>query len=93
MKLEIELSDDDIQSAIKGTVLNAINLLVDQRTVEMFIQKRLDTVWKETLNRTIDHEIESSQGLISQVIKKKVADALERQIMKQVKAALNKTVE
>jgi hypothetical protein len=84
MKLEIEITEGEIRSAIERKIRVAIADQTNQWGADDYIKKQVKALWVDTVDAMIREELSNSQAL-----REKIALALERKIKAQLNAAMN----
>lgn len=83
MKLEIEITEDEIRSAIERKVRVAVADQTNQWAVDVYIQNTVKELWKKVADAMIEEALRDSANM-----KSKIAAELERRIRNQLKVAL-----
>ena len=83
MKLEIEITEDEIRSAIECKVRTAIADQTNQWNVDSYIKERVKEHWKATVDALVLEALEDSK-----VLREKIAGELEKKLRAQLAAAL-----
>lgn len=88
MKLEIEITEDEIRSAIKRKVRTAIADQTNQWNTDAYIKAQVKEHWKLAVDRLVEEVLNDSKTL-----REKIAAELEKKLRAQLAAAIKKTVE
>lgn len=83
MKLEIEITEDEIKSAIGDKVKEAIREQANKWGIEHEIKAQVKTHWNQAVDSLIKEALLDSKSL-----RQKIATALENKIRAQLTAAL-----
>lgn len=83
MKLEIEISEEEIKSAIERKVRVAVADQTNQWSVDNYIKERVKESWKGAVEALIAEALSDSQKL-----REKIAAELERKLRAQLSAAI-----
>lgn len=87
MKLEIEITEEEIKSAIERKIRVAVADQTNSWTSEGHIKDRVKALWVKCVDEAIIEALANSEAL-----KKKIADELERKLRSQLNAAMKKAV-
>ena len=83
MKLEVEITEDEIRSAIERKVRTAIADQTNQWNVDRYIKDKVAEHWKLAVDNLIAEELNNSI-----VLKTKITAELERKLRNQLSAAI-----
>lgn len=83
MKLEIEITEDEIRSAIERKVRTAVADQTNQWNVDSYIKERVKAHWQGAVDALVTEALNDSQ-----VLREKIADELEKKLRTQLAAAL-----
>ena len=68
MKLEIEITEEEIKSAIERKVRTAIADQTSNYGVEQYIKESVKSKWKEVVDRMVEEYLSDSEKLKAKVI-------------------------
>lgn len=83
MKIELEITEDEIRSALERKVRVAIADQTNQWSVDDFIKQRVKIYWQETADKLIKESLANSKTL-----KEKIEGAIERKLKAQINALM-----
>lgn len=83
MKLEIEITEDEIRSAVERKIRIAVADQSNQWGADEYIKKQVKAQWQTAVDAMILDALNNSQAL-----RDKIASALERKIRAQLAAAM-----
>ena len=83
MKLEIEITEDEIKSAVERKVRTAIADQTNQWGTDRYIQDQVKERWKESVDALITEAIGNSEAL-----RARINTAIEKKLRAQLAAAL-----
>lgn len=83
MKLEIEITEDEIRSAVERKIRVAVADQSNQWGADEYIKKQVKAQWQTAVDAMILDTLNNSQGL-----RDKIAAELERKIRAQLAAAM-----
>ena len=83
MKLEIEITEDEIKSAIERKVRTSIADQTSQWGTDTYIQQQVKIHWEESVDALITEAIGNSESL-----RAKINTAIEKKLRAQLAAAL-----
>jgi hypothetical protein len=83
MKLEIEISEDEIRDAIARKVRVAIADQTDQWSVDEFIRNKVKAYWQEVADKMVKEVLADSETM-----RNKIVEAVERKLRSQVSALM-----
>lgn len=83
MKLEIEITEDEIRSAVERKVRTAIADQTNQWNVNSYIKERVKEHWKLAVDALVSEALNDSKTL-----REKIAAELEKKLRAQLAAAL-----
>jgi len=83
MKLEIEITEDEIRSAVEHKVRTAVADQTNQWNVDSYIKERVKEHWKLAVDGLVAEVLNDSKAL-----REKIAAELEKKLRAQLSAAL-----
>lgn len=83
MKLEIEITEDEIRSAVERKIRVAVADQSNQWNVDSYIKERVKEHWKLAVDALVSEALNNSQAL-----REKIAAELERKLRAQLTAAM-----
>lgn len=83
MKLEIEITEDEIRSAVERKVRTAVADQTNQWNVDSYIKERVKEHWKLAVDALVSEALNDSKTL-----REKIAAELEKKLRAQLAAAL-----
>lgn len=83
MKLEIEITEDEIRSAVERKVRTAVADQTNQWDVDSYIKERVKEHWKSAVEALVSEALNDSEKL-----REKIAAELEKKIRAQLAAAI-----
>ena len=83
MKLEIEITEDEIRSAVERKVRTAVADQTNQWNVNSYIKERVKEHWKLAVDALVSEALNDSKTL-----REKIAAELERKLRAQLTAAM-----
>jgi len=83
MKLEIEITEDEIRSAVERKVRTAVADQTNQWNVDSYIKERVKEHWKAAVDALVSEALNDSKAL-----REKIAAELEKKLRAQLAAAL-----
>ena len=83
MKLEIEITEDEIRSAVERKVRTAVADQTNQWNVDSYIKERVKEHWKLAVDALVADVLNDSKTL-----REKIAAELERKLRAQLTAAM-----
>jgi hypothetical protein len=83
MKIEIEISEDEIRDAVSRKVRVAIADQTNQWSIDDFIRKQVKNLWPEIVTKMIKDELGKSE-----VIRGKIVLTIENKLKAQVNAIM-----
>ena len=83
MKLEIEITEDEIRSAVERKVRTAVADQTNQWNVDSYIKERVKEHWKLAVDALVSEALNDSKTL-----REKIAAELERKLRAQLTAAM-----
>ena len=83
MKLEIEITEDEIRSAVERKVRTAVADQTNQWNVDSYIKERVKEHWKLAVDGLVAEVLNDSKAL-----REKIAAELEKKLRAQLSAAL-----
>jgi hypothetical protein len=83
MKLEIEITEDEMRSAVERKVRTAIADQTNQWGTDAYIKERVKEHWKLAVDALVSEALNDSASL-----RKKIAAELEKKLRAQLSAAL-----
>lgn len=83
MKLEIEITEDEIRSAVERKVRTAVADQTNQWNVDSYIKERVKEHWKLAVDVLVSEALNDSKTL-----REKIAAELERKLRAQLTAAM-----
>ena len=86
MKLEIEISDEEIRGAMDRKVREAINAQTVSYATERYIKDRIADGWKSAVDAMVAEALSDSA-----VIREKIAAEIERKLRYQLAVAMKKS--
>lgn len=86
MKLEIEITEDEIRSAIERKVRTAIADQTNTYNTDSYIRDKVKAQWHKSVDFLIAEVLDNSQ-----VLREKIAAELERKLRHQLAAAIKNT--
>ena len=84
MKLEIEITEDEIKSAIERKVRTAIADQTSNYGVEQYIKESVKSKWKEVADRMVEEYLSDSEKL-----KAKVISEVDKKLKAKIQAVMN----
>ena len=84
MKLEIEITEEEIKSAIKRKVRTAIADQTSNYGVEQYIKESVKSKWKEVVDRMVEEYLSDSEKL-----KAKVISEVDKKLKAKIQAVMN----
>ncbi len=84
MKLEIEITEDEIKSAIERKVRTAIADQTSNYGVEQYIKDSVKSKWKEVVDRMVEEYLSDSEKL-----KAKVISEVDKKLKAKIQAVMN----
>mgnify|MGYP003500302181 FL=1 len=84
MKLEIEITEEEIKSAIKRKVRTAIADQTSNYGVEQYIKESVRSKWKEVVDRMVEEYLSDSEKL-----KAKVISEVDKKLKAKIQAVMN----
>ena len=85
MKLEIEITEEEIRSALERKVRSAIADQTSQWGTDKYIREAVSAEWKNSVNSMIDELLGNSDAL-----REKISDEITRKIRAQLSVAIRK---
>ena len=83
MKLEIEITEEEIRKAIEGKVRQTISNQISYYGTDLFIKELVQKHWKESVETFVKEAVCDSA-----VMRKKIAEEIQRKIRSQLTAAM-----
>ena len=83
MKLQIEITEDEIRSAVERKIRVAVADQSNQWGADEYIKKQVKAQWQTAVDALISEALNNSQAL-----RNKIAGELERKIKSQLSAAM-----
>ena len=83
MKLEIEITEDEIRSAVERKVRTAVADQTNQWGVDSYIKERVKEHWKLAIDALVSEALADSESL-----RAKIAGEIEKKLRAQLAAAL-----
>lgn len=83
MKLEIEITEDEIRSAVERKVRTAVADQTNQWNVDSYIKERVKEHWKLAVDALVSEALNDSKTL-----REKIAAELDRKLRAQLTAAM-----
>ena len=83
MKIEIEITEEEIKSAMERKVRSAISDQTNQWGVDAYIKDQVKAHWKDIVNQMILDQVSNSASL-----KEKIVAEVERKLRAQIAAAM-----
>lgn len=84
MKLEIEITEEEIKSAIERKVRTAIADQTSNYGVEQYIKESVKSKWKEVADRMVEEYLSDSEKL-----KAKVISEVDKKLKAKIQAVMN----
>lgn len=84
MKLEIEITEDEIKSAVERKVRTAIADQTSNYGVESYIKESVKSKWKEVVDRMVEEYLSDSEKL-----KAKVISEVDKKLKAKIQAVMN----
>ena len=84
MKLEIEITEEEIKSAIERKVRTAIADQTSNYGVEQYIKESVRSKWKEVVDRMVEEYLSDSEKL-----KAKVISEVDKKLKAKIQAVMN----
>ena len=84
MKLEIEITEEEIKSAIKRKVRTAIADQTSNYGVEQYIKESVKSKWREVVDRMVEEYLSDSEKL-----KAKVISEVDKKLKAKIQAVMN----
>ena len=84
MKLEIEITEEEIKSAIERKVRTAIADQTSNYVVEQYIKESVRSKWKEVVDRMVEEYLSDSEKL-----KAKVISEVDKKLKAKIQAVMN----
>lgn len=84
MKLEIEITEEEIKSAIERKVRTAIADQTSNYGVEQYIKESVKSKWKEVVDRMVEEYLSDSEKL-----KAKVISEVDKKLKAKIQAVMN----
>ena len=84
MKLEIEITEEEIKSAIERKVRTAIADQTSNYGVEQYIKESVKSKWKEVVDRMVEEYLSDSEKL-----KAKVISEVDKKLKAKLQAVMN----
>jgi len=84
LKLEIEITEDEIKSAIERKVRTAIADQTSNYGVEQYIKESVKSKWKEVVDRMVEEYLSDSEKL-----KAKVISEVDKKLKAKIQAVMN----
>ena len=84
MKLEIEITEEEIKSAIERKVRTAIADQTSNYGVEQYIKESVKSKWKEVVDRMVEEYLSDSEKL-----KAKVVSEVDKKLKAKIQAVMN----
>ena len=83
MKLEIEITEDEIRSAIERKVRTAIADQTNNYATDAYIKRQVKAQWEASVDFLVSEVLENSQ-----ILRDKIAAEMERKIRRQLETAI-----
>jgi len=87
MKLEIEITEDEIRNVVERKVKAAIGSQTESYGADAYIKDQVKLRWQTAVNELIKEEINNSQKL-----KEKIRSEIERKLRAQLSAAMKSAI-
>ncbi len=84
MKLEIEITEEEIKSAIERKVRTAIADQTSNYGVEQYIKESVKSKWREVVDRMVEEYLSDSEKL-----KAKVISEVDKKLKAKIQAVMN----
>ena len=84
MKLEIEITEEEIKSAIERKVRTALADQTSNYGVEQYIKESVKSKWKEVVDRMVEEYLSDSEKL-----KAKVISEVDKKLKAKIQAVMN----
>ena len=84
MKVEIEITEEEIKSAIERKVRTAIADQTSNYGVEQYIKESVRSKWKEVVDRMVEEYLSDSEKL-----KAKVISEVDKKLKAKIQAVMN----
>ncbi len=84
MKVEIEITEEEIKSAIERKVRTAIAEQTSNYGVEQYIKESVRSKWKEVVDRMVEEYLSDSEKL-----KAKVISEVDKKLKAKIQAVMN----
>jgi hypothetical protein len=83
MKLEIEITEEELKNAVERKVRTAVADQTNQWGTDTYIKKRVEEHWKAAVDSLVQEALSNSD-----VLRKKIAEELERKLRNQLSAVI-----
>jgi uncharacterized membrane protein YheB (UPF0754 family) len=83
MKFELELSEEDIRSALQAKVQSALRSKLSEWTLDGYVKDRINNFWREELDKLVVDAMHDYEPL-----KQKIAAAMEKKLRGQLHRAM-----
>ena len=83
MKLEIEITEEELRSAIESKVRTAVADQTNNYATDTYIKERVKAHWKSAIEALVEEALKDSS-----VLREKIATELEKKLRAQLAAAL-----
>ena len=86
MKMEIEITEEEIKSAVERKVRTAVADQTNQWAVDSYIKEQVKQYWRQAVDELVMDALKDSKRL-----KEQIAAEIERKLRNQLNAALKAT--
>jgi hypothetical protein len=83
MKLEIEITEDELKNAVERKVRTAVADQTNQWGTDTYIKKRVEEHWKVAVDSLVQEALSNSD-----VLRKKIVEELEKKLRNQLSAVI-----